>query len=121
MQNKKGLSDVVTTVLIILLVLAAVAAVWAFINNLISQGGSAVEAQGQCIGLKIEPAVCNINNVGTPTAFASVTAQWTSGTLSAGTSLSGLTYAVIGSNGNRTILTSAVVPASAGQIGRAHV
>src|SRR3989344_3774400 len=100
MQNKKGLSDVVTTVLIVLLVLAAVAAVWAFINNLIQEGGRAITAEAQCANLKVEPVACTISGT---TATATVTAQWTSGTLPAGASISGITTSIVGGNGARTV------------------
>src|SRR3989344_2696143 len=100
-QGKKGLSDVVTTVLIVLLVLAAVAAVWAFINNLIQQGGSAVDAQSQCVGLRVESVSCSLSGT-----TANIAVQWKAGSLSNGVSLSGLTTNIIGINNTKAIVSS---------------
>ncbi len=55
-MNKRGLSDVVTTVLIILLVLAAVAIIWAFIRPAITRSVSQVT--GDCITLNLKPISC---------------------------------------------------------------
>jgi len=58
MQNKKGLSDVVTTVLIILLVVAAVSLVWVFIVPMIKNTGGAVNRGQTCFTNSVEPVTC---------------------------------------------------------------
>jgi len=44
MKNKKGLSTIIATVLVILLVTAATAIVWAFVNNIISDQTDGVQS-----------------------------------------------------------------------------
>ena len=53
MQNKKGQSEVITTVLIILLVLAAVVIVWQVVNSTISNASSEIESQSECLAFVI--------------------------------------------------------------------
>src|SRR3989344_8936329 len=43
-MNKRGLSDVVTTVLIILLALAAIVIIWAFVKPVIFSSGGKIES-----------------------------------------------------------------------------
>ena len=57
-NNKKGLSDIVTTVLIILLVAVAVAAVWAFVAPSLSGTGKQFTKTQVCISNIIEPVTC---------------------------------------------------------------
>ena len=59
MNNKRGLSDVVTTVLIILLVLAAVVIIWAFVRPAIQSGAGKVS--GGCVELDLKVISCNSN------------------------------------------------------------
>jgi len=56
--NKKGLSDVVTTVLIILLVLAAVGIVGSYVLKMINQGGEKISGASICSSLQVEPKNC---------------------------------------------------------------
>ena len=58
MNNKKGLSDVVATVLIILLALAAVAIVWRFVSPTIGRTGTASNLQSKCFTIDVEPVNC---------------------------------------------------------------
>ncbi len=55
MINKKAQGEVITTVLIILLVLAAIVIVWQVVNSTISKGAKQVESQTACIGFGFEP------------------------------------------------------------------
>lgn len=57
-QTKKGLSDVVTNVLIILLVLVAVFVVWTFVQPFIRGASSSVQGADQCLTVQIEPVSC---------------------------------------------------------------
>ncbi|MBX4212572.1 hypothetical protein KW787_03925 [Candidatus Pacearchaeota archaeon] len=54
-MSKKGLSDVVTTVLIILLVLAAIAVVWAFLRPALKKGAQSIETESLLASLVIIP------------------------------------------------------------------
>lgn len=76
MINNKGLSDVVTTVLIILLAIAAIAIVWGFVQPTIREAGEGLSTS--CIQTEVEAKNCVIDNSGAiPTA--NVTYQWKSG------------------------------------------
>lgn len=53
MQNKKGQSEVITTVLIILLVLAAIVIVWQVVNSTVSNAADEVESQSECLAFTV--------------------------------------------------------------------
>jgi hypothetical protein len=57
-NNKKGLSDVVTTVLIILIGLAAVAAIGAMVINQINKLGTKVDKDSICRENVVDPISC---------------------------------------------------------------
>ena len=61
MKNKRGLSDVVTIVLIILLALAAVGIIWAFIKPTIENTGSGIDLSAQCFNTEVKPTRCVYN------------------------------------------------------------
>jgi hypothetical protein len=63
MNNRRGLSDVIATVLIILLVLAAVVIIWAFVRPAIQIGAEKVSAG--CVELDLKVVSCK-HNSGTP-------------------------------------------------------
>jgi flagellin-like protein len=50
---KKGLSEVVTTLIIVLLVLVAIGIVWVVVNNLLQGGSEVVEINNKCMKLDI--------------------------------------------------------------------
>ena len=60
MVNKKGLSDVITTVLIILLTLAAVVLIWTFLQPTIKNSVSGVQGQSDCLTAQVEPINCMV-------------------------------------------------------------
>ncbi len=53
-MNKKGVSQIVTTILIILLVFAAIIIVWGVVDRLIRSGGEIAEKKGSCIGMSLD-------------------------------------------------------------------
>ena len=59
--NKRGLSDVVTTVLIILLVLAAIVLIWVFIKSQLDKTTKTIDLRASCLQLSIEPVSCKKN------------------------------------------------------------
>lgn len=61
MRNTKAQSDVVSTVLIILLVVAAIAIIGAIILNVVNKGGSSVNAATACQAVDIHPTACTVN------------------------------------------------------------
>jgi len=60
-ENKKGLSAIVTTLLVILLVLVAVGIVWVVVRNVIQSGAEGVELSAKClqIDLSATAVVCS--------------------------------------------------------------
>ncbi len=59
MLNKKGLSDVIATVLIILLALAAIVIVWSFIQPAIEGTGTSVTSSQKCFDIEVRPLSCS--------------------------------------------------------------
>src|SRR3989338_4822291 len=57
-MNKKGLSDVVTTVLIILFAIVAVAVVGGIVMNQITKAGKNIDKASLCNENVIEPVTC---------------------------------------------------------------
>jgi hypothetical protein len=74
MINRRALSDVVTTVLIILLAIAAIAIVWSFVAPTLRGAGEKLSVD--CINLEVEPTGCSID---TNTDIATITYQWKAG------------------------------------------
>ena len=56
MKNKKAQSQIITTVLIILLVLASIVIVWQAYKGLVQRGTEEVESKAGCIGLDLNIA-----------------------------------------------------------------
>ena len=53
MRNNKGLSTVVTTLIIILLVLVAVGIIWGVVNNLLSKSKGTIETSTKCFDIDV--------------------------------------------------------------------
>jgi flagellin-like protein len=58
-QNKKGLSAIITTLLVVLLVLVAVGIVWAVVSNLIRGGAEDVELASKCLNVDVRATAVN--------------------------------------------------------------
>ncbi len=54
MMKKKGVSEIIATILIILLVLAAIIIVWQVVSNVIKGGATTVEERSKCIDVSLE-------------------------------------------------------------------
>jgi len=54
MKDKKGLSQIVTTVIIILLVIVAIALIWGVVSKLLSDKGTQITNQGKCIDINLQ-------------------------------------------------------------------
>ena len=61
LNNKKGLSDVVATVLIILLALAAVVIVWSFVSPSLRSSGTQINVQTKCLAMELKPTNCKLS------------------------------------------------------------
>ena len=80
-MNKRGLSQVVTSVLIILVVLAAVMLIWAFIRPLISQVGENIGASDDCIAIDLKATRCIADGVNADSYNVTVTRNAADGDL----------------------------------------
>lgn len=54
MKSKKGLSTVVTTLIIILLVLVAVGIIWGVVNNLLGKSTGTIEISTKCLDVDVK-------------------------------------------------------------------
>lgn len=61
LRGKKGLSEVVTTLLFVLLALGAVLLVWFVVKGLISSGSTSVNLEQACLNLDLQVKSCSIN------------------------------------------------------------
>jgi hypothetical protein len=62
MMSKKGLSDIVATVLIVLLALAAVAIVWGFLRPMFNTAAQETDLRSKCFSVDIQPDSCRYTN-----------------------------------------------------------
>src|SRR3989344_4207194 len=77
MNNKKGLSTVVATLIIILLVLIAVGILWVVLQNVFTQGAATVELSQKCLEVKID--VAGVVQTGVNTGIYDVSLRRNSG------------------------------------------
>ena len=61
-QNKKGLSTIVTTLIIILLVLVAIGIVWVVVRGVIEEGTSEIDIKVKCIDVNVKATVVDCTN-----------------------------------------------------------
>ncbi len=52
-NNKKGLSAIITTLLVVVLVLVAVGIVWGVVRNVLTRGAESVEIGGKCMNIDV--------------------------------------------------------------------
>ena len=105
--NKKGLSNIIATVLIILLALAAVVIVWQFIRPTIERGGSSVSLESKCLEVEAKPTGC--------TAAGLVTIQLVRGNAADINHLIGIIESDTGARSvASTVATAVPVPATLG-------
>jgi len=68
MKNKRGLSAIVATLIIILLVLVAVGIIWVVVRNVIQEGAEQVEISTKCIAIDLR-AVSVAPVAGSPESY----------------------------------------------------
>ena len=66
-NTKRGLSDIITNVLIILLVLVAVGIIWAFVRPAIQGGAQQVAGASDCLAVNVVPTACSNTVTGATT------------------------------------------------------
>ena len=60
-ENKKGLSAIITTMLVVLLVLVAVGIVWAVVSGLLKSGTEDIEFSAKCLNVDVSASAVNCN------------------------------------------------------------
>ncbi len=60
MKNQKGMSEIVTTIIMVVLALVAVAVIWQIINSLIGEKGTQISVTQKCLDVKL--AVEGVSN-----------------------------------------------------------
>ena len=63
-QNKKGLSDIVTTVIIIVLSLVAIGIVWVVVRNLVEGGAEQIDVNQKCLAVELSALIVNETSSG---------------------------------------------------------
>jgi hypothetical protein len=66
MKNQRGLSAVITTLIIIGLVLVAIGIVWYVVSAIIEGTAEDVDYASRCLGISVEPTYLNCVNTVTP-------------------------------------------------------
>jgi len=74
MINKRGLSNIVATVLIVLLSLAAVVIVWGFLRPVFDTTSSKAALRSACLMVTVEPTQCTISGNSATVAYQLKTA-----------------------------------------------
>jgi hypothetical protein len=64
-RDRKGLSTIVVTLIIILLSLVSIGIVWVVVNNLVKGGTSGVEIGSKCLGVDVSATKANCTAVAT--------------------------------------------------------
>lgn len=63
-QNKKGLSEIVATLIIILLTLIAVGIIWVVIRNVVEGGAEQVDISQKCLAVELDAVTVNETSSG---------------------------------------------------------
>ena len=64
MENKRGLSTIVVTLILILVSLAAVGLVWFVVSNLLKTGNAGADISARCLGVNVEATIVKCGNSG---------------------------------------------------------
>ncbi len=98
MENKRGLSAIVATLIIILLVLVAVGIIWVVVRNLIQEGAEQIDVSTKCIAVDVR-AVSVAPVVGEAESY-SVTLRRTAG----GEAIAGVKISLFNDTANSGVL-----------------
>ena len=103
MENKRGLSAIVATLIIILLVLVAVGIIWIVVRNVIQEGAEQVDISTKCIAVDLR-AVSVVPVVGSPESY-SVTLRRVAG----GEAIGGVKISLFNETANSGVLDGFLV------------
>jgi hypothetical protein len=74
-MEKKGLSAVVTTLIIILLVLVAVGIIWVVVRNVVEEGGSTIDLSVKCLDVSVKATGVTCGYTGTKSCNVTYTRE----------------------------------------------
>lgn len=57
-KNRKGVSEVVANVLIVLLVIVGIAVIWSVVKPTVDKGSQGIKTGAECLSLSLEPVSC---------------------------------------------------------------
>lgn len=97
-MGKKGLSAVITTLIIILLVLVAVGIIWVVVRNLLEEGAEQIDISSKCLAVDI--SAVSITDVAGEAGNYSVTLKRSAG----GDAIGGVKLTLFNSTGNSGVM-----------------
>ena len=62
-MKKRGMSELIATVLVVLLALAAVVMIWAFLKSSLEGAGEAINLKTECLTVNVKPTGCTYNAI----------------------------------------------------------
>jgi flagellin-like protein len=75
MKNQKAMSEIVTTVIMVVLALIAVGVIWGIINNLLGGKGAEIDISQKCLAVDIVPTKVTCGSFITNETFCNVTLE----------------------------------------------
>jgi len=103
MENKRGLSAIVATLIIILLVLVAVGIIWVVVRNLLQEGAEQVDISTKCMAVDVRAV--SVATVAGEAGNYSVTLRRTAG----GEAIGGVKISLFNETGNSGVLDGFLV------------
>ena len=103
MENKRGLSAIVATLIIILLVLVAVGIIWVVVRNLLQEGAEQVDISTKCMAVDVRAV--SVATVAGEAGNYSVTLRRTAG----GETMGGIKISLFNETGNSGVLDGFLV------------
>jgi hypothetical protein len=99
-KNRKGLSTIIVTVILIGLTIVAVGIVWAVVNNTLKKGAESTDISSKCLGIQLTASAVSCSG-GTSTTAGTCTVQL-SRTGTDSSVISGVKVVAVNSTGTRS-------------------
>ena len=102
LNNKKGLSTIIVTVILIGLTIVAVGIVWVVVNNTLKRGAESTDISSKCLDIQVGPTAVSCSG-GTATLAGTCTVQLSRTGTNADV-IAGVKVVAINSTGTRSIV-----------------
>ena len=117
-KQKRGLSEVIVTSLIIILGIAAVLIVWGFVSSTLEKAGDNLDLSSSCLNMQVKPLNCILDagapaNVPPIPPTAKVNVQLLN---SGGNQISAIKAIVTSSDGSKKIAENSLIPNELGTV-----